>query len=319
MGGGAGDPSPDYKATDVLSFPRGERALTSAEAGRTAASISFRRLSTPEEFRASEEVQRAAWGFSRDGAVPHPLQRAFEDNGGIVIGAFAGAELIGISLGFLGREGDRQFHYSHMTGVRPAWQNRHIGFGLKRRQREEVLAQGLDEARWTYDPLQSKNALFNVRRLGGRPDRYYLRYYGTMADRINEGLETDRVRLVWALREPRVEARLHGERPTPAEDLARVHASSALVETALGPTGLRRPATVRPPTADRLQLEIPYDLANVRTRDRGSARRWRELSREAFSLAFAAGYRVDDFATVEVDHEWRSFYFLERPRSSDAA
>jgi chorismate synthase len=281
--------------------------------------VTFRRLAQPEEYRAVEAVQRAAWGFTTEPPVPAPIQRAMNDNGGLLLGAFAGSELIGFTLGFLGREENRLFHYSHMTAVLPAWQNRHVGVALKARQREEVLAQGLDEIRWTFDPLQSKNAGLNVRRLGGTPDRYLPQYYGPIADAINEGLETDRLRLVWKLLEPRVEQRLRGQLPSATDDEERWKHSDALIETVLGPTGLRRPVSVREPGASSVNLEIPRDLASVRARDRGSARRWREASREAFRRALGAGYVVEDFAALSVGNEPRSFYFLERRGSRDAA
>ncbi len=290
---------------------------STADASR--APVSLRRLETSEEFRASEEVQRAAWGMSSDSPVPAAIQRAIADNGGLVLGAFAGTALVGLSLGFLGREGPKLFHYSHITAVRPEWQNRHVGRSLKRFQREEVLAQGLDEIRWTFDPLQSRNAFVNVRELGGVPDRYFVRYYGPMGDAINEGLETDRLRLVWSLRDRRVTDRLEGRRPTPAEDEERGHATTPLLETAVGPTGLRRPARVRPPVETRLALEVPADLGSVRARDQGSARRWREATREAFTLACASGYRVDDFAVLAVGGERRGVYFLSRPEESGGA
>lgn len=281
--------------------------------------MTVRRLTTPEEFRASEEVQREAWGFSTDSPVPAPIQRAIADNGGLVLGAFVTTELVGVSLGFLGREGAKLFHYSHITGVRPRFQNRRIGRALKLAQRDEVLRQGLDEVRWTFDPLQSRNAFLNVRVLGGTPDLYLPRYYGTMGDAINEGLETDRLRLVWRLHDPRVVARVAGTRPGPSDDREAVERSSPLLETAIGPAGLRRPGRVLPPTAERLHLEVPADLATVRTRDRGSPRRWREATREAFSTAFAAGYRVDDFVVLTQSGERRSFYLLERTGSGGAA
>jgi chorismate synthase len=274
--------------------------------------LTFRRVESPEEYRAVEEVQREAWGFTTDGPVPSPILRAINDNGGRVLGAFSGSELVGFTLGFLAREEGKLFQYSHMTAVRPAWQNRHIGLALKARQREEALREGLDEIRWTYDPLQSKNAGLNVRRLGGVPDRYLPRYYGPMADQINEGLETDRVRLVWRLKDPRVEDRLRGHLPKPADDEARLERTEMAIETALGPSGLRRPVSVQSPRGPSINLEIPADLASVRTRDRGSARRWREMTREAFTRALADGYGVDDFAAVVIGSERRSFYFLER-------
>jgi len=272
--------------------------------------IRLQRLETPEECREVEEVQRAAWGFSTDGPVPAAIQRAIAHNGGLLLGAFDGTRLVGFALGFLGRDGPKLYHYSHMTAVRPEAQNRHVGFALKAFQRQEVLRQELTEVRWTFDPLQSKNALLNVRRLGGLPDRYYPRYYGVMADAINEGLETDRFRLIWSLNDPRVVARLRGHLPTPTEDEARYRASSALVETVIGSNELRRPAAVRPPAGPSLQLEVPYDLHSVRSRDPGGARRWRELTREAFMAALGAGYHVDDFAVVLLAGERRSFYFF---------
>jgi chorismate synthase len=279
--------------------------------------VVIRRLATPEEYRAAEDVQRLAWGLSSDGPVPAPIQRAMNDNGGLLLGAFDGAALVGMSLGFLGREGAKLYHYSHMTGVRPEYQNQKVGYRLKLAQRAEVLAQELDEIRWTFDPLQSRNAFLNVRLLGGRPDRYHVRYYGTMADALNEGLETDRLRLVWRLHDARVEARARGELPSSAEDEQRWRASTPLLETALGPTGLRRPAAVHAVDAPLANLEIPADLGSVRTRDPGTTRRWREATREAFTRAFDQGYRVDDFAVVSAGTERRSFYFLSRGGTSD--
>jgi len=281
--------------------------------------VDIHRLESPEEYRAVEAVQREAWGFTSDSPVPAPIQRAINDNGGLVLGAFAGSELIGFTFGFVGREEGKLFHYSHMTAVRPPWQNRHVGLALKSRQREEVLRQGLDEVRWTYDPLQSKNAGLNVRRLGGRPDRYLPHYYGVMADAINQDLETDRVRLVWQLNDPRVEERLRGHLPLPTNEEDRLRSSEPLIETARGPNGVRQPMALRAPSSLSLNLEIPADLASARARDRDEARHWREATREAFMRALAAGYTVDDFAVVSLGDERRSFYFLERRPEAGAA
>jgi chorismate synthase len=334
---GAGDPSPDYKPTVVRASgraplrpsspprdlggptdrtpryvaPTGEYVVAASAGTAGPSGIQLRRLETPEECRAVEEVQRAAWGFSTDAPVPAAIQRAIAHNGGLLLGALQDDRLVGFSLGFLGREGSKLYHYSHMTAVRPEFQNHHVGLALKAFQRQEVLAQELTEVRWTFDPLQSKNAFFNLRRLGGVADQYYPRYYGVMGDAINEGLETDRARLVWSLNDPRVGARLGGQLPSPLEDEQRYRLSSALVETVMGPSELRRPVAVHPPSGPHLHLEIPYDLGTVRARDRGGVRRWREVTRVAFSTALHAGYRVRDFAVISLAGERRSFYFLD--------
>jgi len=260
-----------------------------------------------------EEVQREAWGLIEEPVVPTPLQRAVQDNGGLVIGAFADIYLAGFSLGFLGWDGGQLYHYSHMTAVRPPYQNHHVGFRLKAFQRDEVLRQGLPMVRWTFDPLQSKNAMLNVRRLGGTPDRYFVHYYGAMGSEVNRGLETDRLRLTWEIASPRVEARLAGTLPTPEEDERRFRDSTAVVETEPGDSGIRLPTAVTEPSAPKVHLEIPFDLDLVRQHEPDSLGRWRHAVRDGLRAALDLGYAVDDFAVLKRDHERRSFYFLSAP------
>ena len=267
----------------------------------------FRRLDKPEEFRQVLDVHRAVWG---DEGVPTTLQRALQDNGGLVLGAFADIHLAGFAISVLGWDGTMLYHYSHATAVRPEYQNHHLGTRLKAFQRDEVMKLGLPEIRWTYDPLQSRNARLNVRLLGGAPDRYYVHYYGQLPDSLNREMETDRVRLRWEIASSRVEERLAGQHPSPEDDLARWKKSAPIVETEVGDQGLRRPTAVTEPSADLAHLEIPFDLAAVREHESASLRVWRHAVRDAFRAAFDLGYRVDDFAVISTDHERRSFYFL---------
>jgi chorismate synthase len=279
----------------------------------------FRKLTKPEEFRNSEEVQREAWGLVEEPPTSSTIQRAIQDNGGLVLGAFADIYLAGITIGFLGWDGTQLYHYSHMNAVRPAYQNHHVGFRLKAFQREEVLKQGLAQMRWTFDPLQSKNARLNVRRLGARPDMYHVHYYGSMGSELNRGLESDRVRVTWALTDSTVEARIGGQLPTLEHDLARWKDSQPLVETSIGESGLRVPATVSEPSKPRAHLEIPFDLQSIRSHESNTIRTWRHAVRDAFRAAFDLGYIVDDFAVLKIDQERRSFYFLSAPPSPSTA
>jgi chorismate synthase len=273
-------------------------------------SLEIRRLDLPEEFRAVEEVQRVAWGLGNESAVPAALQRAFQDNGGLVLGAFVRSRMVGFSLGFLGREGSSTFLYSHMTAVRPEYQDHRVGFALKLAQRREARAMSLPEVRWTFDPLQSKNAHFNVHRLGGEPDRYFPGYYGAMNDSINAGLETDRVRLVWSLDSARVRRRLRAK-PGGKPAGGRISDDSApLLRTERGARGLRRPVEALPPSGPRVNLEIPFDLSAVRRLGPVAVRRWRRFTRVAFEAALSGGYRVEDFVVERREGEARSFYLL---------
>ena len=54
----------------------------------------------------------------------------------------------------------------------PSIATRGIGRRLKLRQREDALARGIDLIEWTFDPLELKNAFFNIERLGAIVRRY---------------------------------------------------------------------------------------------------------------------------------------------------
>ena len=276
------------------------------------AGFRLRRLQKPEELRAVEEVQREAWGLEEEPPVPVPILRAMQDNGGQVLGAFVDIYLAGFSFGFLGWDGSILYLYSHMTAVRPPYQNHGLGLRLKEFQREETLRQGVNEIRWTFDPLQSRNAFLNVRRLGGVPVRYLVHYYGQMGSALNRGMETDRLLLRWDLNLPRVVERLGGQYPSAMEDAARWQRSEAVLLTEPGDRGLRTPVEVREPSGSDATIEIPFDLEAIREHEPDSVRKWRHATRDAFRLCLDLGFGVDDFAVVTQEHERRSVYFLRK-------
>jgi predicted GNAT superfamily acetyltransferase len=277
----------------------------------------FRRLEKPEEFRAAEELVRSAVGDGGDAVVPAPLLRSLQDNGGLVLGAFADIYLAGCSISTIGWDGAALYHYSHATVVRPEYRNHRLGFRLKAFQRDEVLALGLSEIRWVFDPLVSRSASLFLRRLGALPDRYLPHYYGRLDDEANRGLETDRLRVRWTLADPHVAARLSGTVPAPEEDVRFWQSAAAVVETEPADSGLRVPTAVVEPSGGPAHLEIPFDLDLVRQHEGASLRRWRHAVRDAFRAAFDLGYRIDDFAVVSSAHERRSFYFLRPPARVD--
>jgi len=269
-----------------------------------------RRLEKPEEFRQVDAVHRSVWGEEATDSVPTPMQRAVQDNGGIVLGGFADIHLAGYTVALLGWDGAALYEYVHSIAVRPEYQNHHLGFQLQTTLRQEVLQLGLSEVRLAFDPLQSRNAWLFVRRLGGLPDRYLHHYYGQLPDAVNRGIESDRIRLVWRLSDARVERRLEGMYPTAAEDEARWKSATPLVRTEPGESGVRLPVEVQEPDGPVAHLEIPFDLALVREHESEALGRWRHATRDAFRAAADLGYSVDDFAIVSVDHERRAFYLM---------
>jgi predicted GNAT superfamily acetyltransferase len=97
-----------------------------------------------------------------------------------------------------------------MMGVAPNFRNAGVGRALKLKQREYALLAGLDLIEWTFDPLEIKNAFFNIERLGAIVRRYVHNQYGTSSSHLHGGLPTDRLVAEWWLRTKRVEAAVEG-------------------------------------------------------------------------------------------------------------
>ena len=131
------------------------------------------------------------------------LLRALSKSGNYVVAAHDGPELIGACVGFFAAPDDGALH-SHIAGVAPLGQGRHVGYALKLHQRAWALQHQISRIEWTFDPLVARNAYFNVVKLGGRPSEYLPNFYGGMRDGINGIDDTDRLLVRWDLNEPRV-------------------------------------------------------------------------------------------------------------------
>jgi predicted GNAT superfamily acetyltransferase len=99
----------------------------------------------------------------------------------------------------------------HAGGAAGLPECRHRAAPLKLRQREEALARGIELIEWTFDPLELKNAFFNLERLGAVVRRYAENQYGVTASPLHGGLPTDRCIAEWWIDSPRVRAVLAGE------------------------------------------------------------------------------------------------------------
>ena len=109
---------------------------------------------------------------------------------------------LGAALGFLGWAGGLHVH-SHMNAVDPRARGRGIGVALKLRQRALCLEHGVDEVRWTYDPLIRRNARLNLVRLGAEVVAFLPDFYGERGDTITGADRSDRFEVRWRLDSPR--------------------------------------------------------------------------------------------------------------------
>jgi predicted GNAT superfamily acetyltransferase len=168
------------------------------------------------------ELQRRVWGERDLEIVPNTVFIVVAQIGGQVLGAFAGAEMIGFTFAIPGVREGKPFLHSHMTALLEPYRDRGVGRRLKLFQREDALARGIDMVEWTFDPLATRNAHFNLDRLGAIVRRAVRNAYGVTSSPMHRGLPTDRLVAEWHLDSPRVRQILGGRVAAPRGRVAEI-------------------------------------------------------------------------------------------------
>lgn len=268
--------------------------------------IVIRDIESSAEMRAVEELQKEVWGLPDLDVVPFYHLVATKAAGGVLVGAFDRESLVGFVYGFTSYEHGEMAHHSHMLAVKPEYRNLKLGYKLKLAQRERVIKQGIRFITWTYDPLQSLNAHFNLSTLGAFADRYLINFYGEDAASFLHRNGTDRLWVTWRLIGCRANERLDEialksemERVVP---LVQVAAENQPYKNDLA-AGLAR---------DKAFIEIPADINTLQKSKVTIAFQWREATRWAFTEALAAGYIVVDFYRQQREGQGIGVYLLSR-------
>jgi hypothetical protein len=155
--------------------------------------IFVRKCESMEEFHRCVELQRRVWGEADLEVEPATMFVVAAQTGGQTLGAFAGGRLVGFTLAVAGLRGRVPYLHSHMTGVDNEYRDRGVGRMLKLFQREEALGRGIRLIQWTFDPLELRNAHFNLNRLGVICREYHANLYGVTTSPLHRGLATDRL------------------------------------------------------------------------------------------------------------------------------
>ncbi|HEV2881732.1 MAG TPA: GNAT family N-acetyltransferase [Pyrinomonadaceae bacterium] len=229
--------------------------------------VSIRECTTIEEFDTCVRLQREVFHMPDLELSPRRHLIVSRLAGGWILGAYrAGGELVGFVHHLVAVRDAEIIGYSHMMAVSAAYQNRGLGARLKWAQRARALAEGRSFIRWTFEPMQARNAHFNINRLGVVIRSYSVNFYGwdagteaTDRDGQQFNLDSDRLVAEWELRTPRVEARARGESSS--------HDSAPAVAT----------------------VEIPPDWNTLRREDGRAAERELLRVRSEFQQHFAAG------------------------------
>jgi predicted GNAT superfamily acetyltransferase len=272
--------------------------------------ITYRDLTTLEDFARVVELERDIWGPGYDEVVPVPILAVTVMRGGILIGAFdagpspsersgaassGGGQMVGFVYSLPGIKHGRPTQWSHMAGVLDAYRGSGVGYQLKLLQRERALAMGLALIEWTYDPMQALNAHLNFAKLAVVADEYEVNVYGNSSSPLHKGNPTDRFVAEWVVGDARVEERLRGAAPLApvltVEPAERAHPAGEWLAPAAIDLSLE---------AKRISIEIPTGFSQMLSAAPDLALEWRLATRELFTTYFARGYRAVEF-------------FLDRP------
>lgn len=227
-------------------------------------SIEIRQLHEQAEFVEAVRLQQQIWGFADVDLLPVRLFIVASKVGGHAFGAYDDGRMIGFCLAIPGlKPGGRYYLHSHMLGVLPEYRDYGVGRRLKLAQRDDAIARGIELIEWTFDPLELKNAFFNVERLGAIVRRFLPNQYGTTSSKLHGGLPTDRLVAEW-------------------------YPSSARAGAIIG----RQPFERAPVEA---RIAVPNNAGDLRTSDPEQVREIQKSIGEQFQKHFAAGLAVIAF------------------------
>jgi predicted GNAT superfamily acetyltransferase len=276
-----------------------DQAWKLAHEAARGAGVELRPLTTLEEADDIVGVMIATWGEHQ--LVPREMIRAMADSGNVPYGAFRGSDLVGYVLDWMGLDQEGPHVHSHMLAVVPGDRSRGVGYALKLAQRARALQDGYHVVRWTFDPLQARNAHFNIDKLGVVCDRFHRNFYGEMGDVLNRGDRSDRLVVRWDL------DRSPGPAPTTG-----VQETTELLR-AVGPAEAPKPepADVRFERSEFAAVAFPSDYPRIKEQDPALASAWRDAVGDALEECFGLGMIVTGF---ESDRKHgRASYLLSAP------
>ena len=229
--------------------------------------IEIRTLHTADEMLRLGEVFQQVWG-SITPLVGVEILMAVSHSGGYVSAAFetrhGDERMLGASVAILARHLDQPALHSHITGLLPGARSSGLGRAMKLHQQQWAREHDIDWIVWTFDPLVRRNAWVNIAVLGAEVHEYLPGFYGTMADSINAGDDSDRLLVAWHV------------------------ATDADAPNRDGSSAPNDPSA-------RVLVPTPEDVVALRRTDPVAVARWRSDTRAALSGALDRGDRIVGF------------------------
>lgn len=229
------------------------------------------------DFQKCVDLERRVWKNEDIDVMPVRLYQISKACNAPTLGAFTSSDRL-VAFGHTTialREGRPAYH-SHMLAVEAGLRDQSLGYKIKLAQREHALREGIGLIFWTFDPLISRNAHFNINKLGVVLRRYERNYYGQgVSTGFEPDIPTDRVIAEWWAASDHVKSVLAGNPPKPDKVTA--------------------------------EIEIPDDINSIRAHSAREHLEWRMRVREQFETQIAAGAVASGFLR---DPEGRTSRYL---------
>jgi len=270
----------------------------------------IRELASIPDLLRAVQLEKEVWGLQDADVTPLTTAVASRAAGAFWLGAFDGAELVGVAYAFPSLHDGRAGFHSHLLAVRPSHRGTGIGYRLKLAQRERALSLGAGEITWTFDPLRSRNAHLNFGRLRVVSDKYIVDFYGPQTSSPLHVNGTDRLWVTWQIGSRRVGQRLQGQEFRPEVLDALKHLEAMVRFNGDGVPVLADIATAV--SRQRIAIEIPGDIDSMEQENLPLAREWRRATRAAFSAALQSGFAVAEFCRSIRGQQGPGAYLLER-------
>lgn len=272
---------------DFASVPSSVEIDAADSVAASAAQRTGVRLETITDFNDMLVVSallESVWGRSDEGVPMNAdVLRAIVHAGGCVTCAYDDQDAL-VGAAALMPSVPSTASYSMIAAAREGGQNAGVGYAIKMHQRSWALRHGFTSMAWTFDPLVSRNARFNLVKLGAHADEYEVGFYGHPTDAISGSDEADRLVVRWDLGSARVVAAcaavLGGQENDPASSPPP---QATLSE--IGPDGVAVLARL----SDDRWCRVPHDVVALRRSDPDQASWWRMVTRSIFLEAFRDG------------------------------
>ena len=261
--------------------------------------LKIREIKSIPELEKVQQLEVEVWGHP-----PIPIHQTLTTikNGGIVVGAFDGDKLVGVSYSFPGFKNGKVYLTSHILGISNVVREQGIGEALKWEQRKIAIERGYDMMLWTYDPLETRNGYLNLTKLQAICDSYIENCYGEMQDGLNKGLPSDRFEVNWHLTSQYVEKEV-------TNDLTRAIVVAPYKLNELNFPVLAEVNSQLTLEEDVYLLPVPQNFQFLKATDPKLALDWRMKTRVLIQKLFSKGYAA---VRLEKGKDVHYYVFIKR-------